>query len=180
MIKNKDLKLDKLDKDLVSFDLDKSIQSIPDNNINNNFLINITENAIKPEIRKTKTSKCQSAKKQKSNKKNKSLKKIIIKIKNVKFKEKLDIAKVECWKQYNLEQNDRINILMNILMILKLEIIMIKAIIKMIKTITKLIIKEKIKMIKMKIIKKIILLKEIDIIIKKLKVKKEIIHILAL
>ena len=81
MNKNKDLKLDKLDDDLVSFDIDKSNQSITDNNTNNNFSINITENGTKPAIRKTKTSKCPSPKKTKPNKKSKTPKKNKIQLK---------------------------------------------------------------------------------------------------
>ena len=104
-----DLKLDKIDDDLASLDLDKSNQSITDNNTNNNFSINNTDNGPKPVIRKTKTSKSPSKKKQKSNKKNKTPKKHKShhhskNNKKVKFKEKVDIIKVECWKQYNLEQ----------------------------------------------------------------------------
>ena len=79
-----------------------------DNNTNNNFSINITENGTKPAIRKTKTSKCPSPKKTKPNKKSKTPKKNkkhhSKNNKKVKFKEKVDIVKVECWKQYNLEQ----------------------------------------------------------------------------
>ena len=108
MNKNKDLKLDNIEQDFISVDIEKSNNSITDNNTNNNFSVNITENSTKPAIRKTKTTRANSTKKQKGNKKKnspKKNKKNENKInKKVKFIDKVDIVKVECWKQYNLEQ----------------------------------------------------------------------------
>ena len=108
MNKNKGLKLDNNEKDFVSIDDIKSNQSILNNSINNNYSIDNTDNGLKPSIRKTKTSKATSPKKEKKNKKNQTQK--INKNyktnndKKVKFTDKVDIVKVECWKQYNLEQ----------------------------------------------------------------------------
>ena len=98
MKKNKNLNIDNIDQDLVSNDADKTNPSI---DIHNN-----TDNSIHPSIRKTKTTK--SPKKEKNGKKSKSpnrIKKSPKKNhKKVKFIDKVDIIKVECWKQYNLEQ----------------------------------------------------------------------------
>ena len=109
MKKNKNIKLEPLEADALSVDICKQNhlnQSITDNNINNNFSIDTTEN--KPAIRKTKTktTRPNSMKKPRVNKKIKSPSKNK-KGKNdkkVKFVEKVDIVKVECWKQYNIEQ----------------------------------------------------------------------------
>ena len=77
-----------------------------EHDIKNNFSINNTDTNTKPAIRKTKTTKAGS--KQKQNKKNKSPKKnkegSNKSKKKVKFTDKVDIIKVECWKKYNLEQ----------------------------------------------------------------------------
>ena len=108
MKKNKVPKLDNIDRDLVSVDETKSNESIINNNINNRYSINNTDNGPKPSIRKTKTAKVNSPKREKKSKKNKSPNRTHKNPKNsdkkVKFKEKVDIVKVECWKQYNLEQ----------------------------------------------------------------------------
>ena len=108
MKKNKDLKLDNIDRDLVSVDDTKSNESILNNNINNRYSINNIDNGPKPSIRKTKTTKLNSPKREKKSKKSKSPHRTHKNPKNsdkkVKFKEKVDIVKVECWKQYNLEQ----------------------------------------------------------------------------
>ena len=105
MNKNKDLKLDNIDKDFISVDDEKGNQSIT----NNNYSINNTDNGLKPPIRKTKTSKAISPKKEKNKSKkckspNRTKKTNESNDKKVKFKEKVDIIKVECWKQYNIEQ----------------------------------------------------------------------------
>ena len=109
MKKNKNIKLEPLEADALSCDLSKPDhlnQSITDNNIKNNLSIDTAEN--KPAIRKTKTktTRPNSVKKPRVNKKLKSPRKNR-KNKNdkkVKFIEKVDIVKVECWKQYNIEQ----------------------------------------------------------------------------
>ena len=109
MKKNKNIKLEPLEADALSCDLSKPDhlnQSITDNNIKNNLSIDTAEN--KPAIRKTKTktTRPNSVKKKRENKKLKSPRKNR-KNKNdkkVKFIEKVDIVKVECWKQYNIEQ----------------------------------------------------------------------------
>ena len=109
MKKNKNIKLEPLEADALSCDLSKPDhlnQSITDHNIKNNLSIDTAEN--KPAIRKTKTktTRPNSVKKPRVNKKLKSPRKNR-KNKNdkkVKFIEKVDIVKVECWKQYNIEQ----------------------------------------------------------------------------
>ena len=105
MNKNKDLKLDNIDQDLLSVDNNKTNNSLTDNT-NTNTMNNI-ETSTKPPIRKTKTTRPGSPKKHKDNKGNKSpksKKNRNKRSKKVRFKEKVDIVKVECWKQYNLEQ----------------------------------------------------------------------------
>lgn len=111
MNKVKNLKINQLDPELISIDVEKSNkinQSITNNNMSNNDSINTIEN--KPSIKKTK-SKLNSPtaiKGQNTNKKKNSPnknKKIANKNnKKVKFIEKIDIIKIECWKKYNLEQ----------------------------------------------------------------------------
>lgn len=103
MNNKKNLKID-LGANINSFDEDIMNQSI-ENNIQNNFN---TDGNARPAIRKTKTSKVGSPVKQKQTKKSKTTKKLKKSPnkneKKVKFTEKIDIIKVECWKKYNLEQ----------------------------------------------------------------------------
>ena len=104
MKNNKIKKLDNIEPDLVSADAEKTNPSIDIGN-NNNYYINNTDNSVHPSIRKTKTTKL--PKKDKNNKRIKSphrAKKNKKNGKKVKFIEKVDIVKVECWKKYNLEQ----------------------------------------------------------------------------
>ena len=106
MNKKKDLKLDNIDQDFLSVDNNKTNNSFTDNT-NNNAMNNI-ETSTKPSIRKTKTTRPGSPKKHRDNKGNKSpknnKKNRNKRSKKVRFKEKVDIIKDECWKQYNLEQ----------------------------------------------------------------------------
>ena len=93
-----------IDAHINSFDEDITNQSI-DNNIKNKFN---TDGNARPAIRKTKTTKAGCPHKQKQPKKTKTAKKIKKSPnkneKKVKFTDKIDIIKVECWKKYNLEQ----------------------------------------------------------------------------
>ena len=105
MNKNKNFQLE-LDPNFISND-DITNQSI-DHDIKNNFSINNTDANTKPAIRKTKTTRASSSSKHRQNKRKNSPKKIKKSPnkngKKVKFIEKIDIVKVECWKKYNLEQ----------------------------------------------------------------------------
>ena len=110
MKKNQKLKIDQLEPDLISCDINKPNQlnqSITENNIKNNLSADTVE--TKPSLRKTKTktTRPSSVKKNKITKKkspNKNKKNPNKNTKKVKFIEKIDIIKVECWKKYNLEQ----------------------------------------------------------------------------
>ena len=77
-----------------------------DNDINNNFSINNIDTNPKSNFRRTKTTKALSRQKTHQKKKSPRKKKKISNgsDKKVKFKDKIDIVKVECWKKYNLEQ----------------------------------------------------------------------------
>ena len=111
MNKVNNLKINQLYPEIISIDVEKSNkinQSITNNNMKNNDSINTIEN--KPSIKKAK-SKLNShthIKGQNTNKKrnspNKNKKTANKNNKKVKFIEKIDIIKVECWKKYNLEQ----------------------------------------------------------------------------
>ena len=104
MSKNGKLQIE-LEPSLNIIDENKLNQSI-EHDIKNDFSINNTDKNAKPAIRKTKTTRASS--KQKQSKKTKSPKKnkeVSNKNKKrVKFTDKVDIIKVECWKKYNLEQ----------------------------------------------------------------------------
>ena len=93
-----------IDAHINSFDEDIANQSI-ENNFKNKFN---TDGNARPAIRKTKTTRPGSPHKQKQPKKTKTAKKIKKSPnkneKKVRFTEKIDIIKVECWKKYNLEQ----------------------------------------------------------------------------
>jgi len=103
MNNKKNINID-IDVNANSFDEDITNQSI-ENNIKNNFN---TDGNARPAIRKTKTTKAGSPQKQKQPKKTKTSKKVKKSPnkngKKVKFIDKIDIIKVECWKKYNLEQ----------------------------------------------------------------------------
>ena len=76
-----------------------------DNDIKNNLSINNTDTNPKSNLGRTKTTKALSRKKTLQKKKSARKKKISNgSDKKVKFKDKVDIVKVECWKKYNLEQ----------------------------------------------------------------------------
>jgi hypothetical protein len=84
----------------------KANQINTDNDINNYLSTNNTETNPKSNLGRTKTTKALSRKKTLQKKKSPRKKKKISNgsDKKVKFKDKIDIVKVECWKKYNLEQ----------------------------------------------------------------------------
>ena len=92
--------------DINSSDDEKDIKSDNDKEIND-FQNMSQDSKPKSSIRKTKTVKATSTNKKRSHTRKKSQKKPKNPnkpTKHVKFLDKIDIVKIECWKKYNLEQ----------------------------------------------------------------------------
>jgi len=108
-INNNSLNLDSIDA--IILNQERSSKTINGNGLNKKYSITSNENPVRNNYRKIKTLKLSSSNLQKSIKNSKcsinQLKSKHTKNKKVKFNNKIDIIKVECWKRYNLEQTGK-------------------------------------------------------------------------